>query len=104
MARICDICDREIGTYNSRYTLTYKSVLYSKEKDICPLCFEKLQEQFKEHKVKTEPQTCENRECKNYDTINDHCRFIEQCNYEPHTSDLSKLLKESDEQAKCAWR
>lgn len=57
MARICDICGREIGTYNSRYSLTYKTALYSREKDICPLCFEKLQEQFKEHKVKTEPQT-----------------------------------------------
>ena len=57
MARICDICGREIGTYNSRYGLTYKTALYSREKDICPLCFEKLQEQFKEHKVKTEPQT-----------------------------------------------
>ena len=34
---------------------------------------------------KTESQTCENRECKNYDTINDHCRFIEQCYYEPKT-------------------
>ena len=34
---------------------------------------------------KTEPQTCENQECKNYDIINDHCRFIEQCYYEPKT-------------------
>ena len=56
MSRICDICGREIGIYNSRYSLTYKTVLYSREKDICPLCFEKLQEQFKEHKIEDEPQ------------------------------------------------
>lgn len=59
MARICDICGKEIGTYNSRYTLTYKTWLYSKEKDICPLCFEKLQEQFKDHKVENKSQTDE---------------------------------------------
>lgn len=57
MARICDICGREIGTYNSRYSLTYKSVFCSMEKDICPLCFEKLQEQFKGHKVEGESDT-----------------------------------------------
>lgn len=43
---------------------------------------------------KTEPQTCENRECKNYDTINNHCMFIEQCHYEP----------KDEPQTDCPWK
>lgn len=37
-----------------------------------------------EYEPKTEPQTCGNRECENYDIINDHCMFIEQC-HKPKT-------------------
>lgn len=42
---------------------------------------------------KTEPQTCENRECKNYDTINDHCMFIEQCHYESKDASTANPYK-----------
>ena len=80
MARICDICGREIGTYNSRYSLTYKTVLYSREKDICPLCFDKLQEQFKEHKVKDEPQQTDVPRCSINGTPFDECGFCEHFN------------------------
>lgn len=27
--------------------------------------------------------TCQDKTCKNYDTVNGHCRFIEHCSYEP---------------------
>lgn len=47
--------------------------------------------------LEDEPQNCENRECKNWDTINDHCMFIEQCHYEP--KDKSKLCRECEEYA-----
>ena len=48
----------------------------------------------KMEQVEDETQTCENRECKNYDTINDHCMFIEQCHYEP----------KDEPQTDCAWK
>ena len=58
MARICDICGREIGKYNARYSLSYKTALFSKEKDICTLCFDRLKEQFKgRESEQTEPTT-----------------------------------------------
>lgn len=45
---------------------------------------------------KTEPRTCENRECKNYDTTNDHCMFIEQCRYEPKTEPTRSKMEQVD--------
>ena len=89
MARICDICGREIGTYNSRYTLTYKSILYSKEKDICPLCFEKLQKQFKEHKAEDEPQT----------------EKADRIPYDPLVEmDIKRMVEARLAQTDCAWK
>lgn len=59
--------------------------------EICVLAYKcgalKTWEREKQRcEMNNEPQTCENRGCKNYDTINDHCMFIEQCHYEPKES------------------
>ena len=55
IAKICDVCGREMSKYNATYTLTYKTIFFQMEKDICPLCFDRLKEQIRAEQ--TEPST-----------------------------------------------
>lgn len=59
VARICDVCGEKIGGLNcARYSLSYKTALYTRNIDICADCFNRLKEQIKESKgEQTEPKT-----------------------------------------------
>jgi hypothetical protein len=105
--RICDICGREVGVNDPRYSLTYRVAFISKEKDICPSCLNKLKEQFSKPKTEpqaeviacpiidddariytTEPQKCET--CKHYDAevesiACERCLDGKYSRYEPKT-------------------
>ena len=55
------------------------------------------------------PNNCE--ACKNWDTVNDHCYFIQECRYEPKTepqTDCPKTCPSRDictrDTTDCAWK
>ena len=60
------------------------------------------------------PNNCET--CKNWDIVNDHCYFIQECRYEPRTTEdvaeellaIKKILDDGkmpkDEQTDCPWK
>ncbi len=71
--------------------------------DFCPNCGADMRN-CSEIPNNYEPQTCENRGCKNYDTINDHCMFIEQCHYKPKDETSKENCElQTKQQTKRPW-